>query len=127
MTDLVLLLGFTQRYPEIEVVGTASRGEEALERVPELKPRIVLVDLNLPGLSGLEVLRCLRREGPQVGLIALTVLDADSYRQPALNSGADAFVSKAELIRDLLPAIRQVARQYRGAGGEPEILYGRQR
>ena len=100
---------FLQEHGDVMVAGTASGGEEALALARDLQPDIVLIDLAMPGLSGLETIPRLRAMLPAVGIIALTVLDINSYRQAALAAGANDFVPKASLDTDLLPAIRQVA------------------
>jgi DNA-binding NarL/FixJ family response regulator len=95
---------------EVVVVGTAGGGQEALAQARRLQPQVILIDLRLPGLSGLKAIPLLRRALPDAGIIALTLLDSDAYRQAALVSGADDLVSKASLETNLLPAIRRVAR-----------------
>jgi two-component system nitrate/nitrite response regulator NarL len=100
---------FLQRHHELVVVGTAREGKEALALAQALRPQIILLDLNMPGLNGLETIPHLRVMLPQTGIIALTLLDPRTYRQAALAAGADDFVSKANLTTDLLPAIRRVA------------------
>jgi len=89
--------------------GPARGGEEALTQAQNLKPEVVLIDLHMPGLSGLETIPRLRAMLPEVSIIALTLLDAKVYRQAALAAGADDFVPKANLSTELLPAIRRVA------------------
>lgn len=105
--------GFLQRHQELVVVGAARGGEEALAQAQALRPQVVLLDLNMPGLSGLDAIPRLRAMLPQVHIIALTLLDVNTYRQPALAAGADDFVSKANLTTDLLPAIRRVMQTVR--------------
>jgi len=100
---------FLQQHDDIVVVGAAGGGREALALARELQPDIVLIDLAMPGLSGLETIPRLRAMLPGVGIIALTMLDTNSYRQAALEAHANDFVPKASLDTDLLPAIRQVA------------------
>lgn len=95
---------------EVVVVGTAGGGKEALAKVQDLRPQVVLLDLAMPGMTGLHVMPFLRRMMPEVGIIALTLLNANGYRDAALAGGADEFVAKANLSTDLLPAIRRVAR-----------------
>jgi DNA-binding NarL/FixJ family response regulator len=104
---------FLQEHDDVVVVGAAGGGEEALTLAQELQPDIVLIDLAMPGLSGLETIPRLQAMLPKVGIIALTVLDTDSYRQAALAAGADDFVPKPGLNTDLLPAIRRVAQAAR--------------
>jgi DNA-binding NarL/FixJ family response regulator len=100
---------FLQKHDDTVVIGTADGGEEALALAQDLQPDIVLVDLAMPGVSGLETIPRLRAILPKVGIIALTVLDTNSYLQAAIEAGANDFIPKASLNTDLLPAIRRVA------------------
>jgi len=100
---------FLQRHDDLTVVGVARGGEEALAQAQNLKPEVVLIDLHMPGLSGLETIPLLRAMLPEVSIIALTLLDPKVFRQAALAAGADDFVPKANLSTELLPAIRRVA------------------
>jgi DNA-binding NarL/FixJ family response regulator len=107
----VLTRFLLQQYQdEVRVVGTASCGMAALARAQELRPRVILLDLAMPVLPGLNTIPRLRIMLPDVGIIALTLLDPNGYREAALAAGANEFVAKATLATDLLPAIRRVAR-----------------
>ena len=106
---LRIVTRFLQEHDDIVIVGAADGGEEALALAQDLQPDIVLIDLAMPGLSGLETIPRLRAVLPEVGIIALTVLDINSYWQAALAAGASDFVPKARLNTELLPAIRRVA------------------
>jgi DNA-binding NarL/FixJ family response regulator len=108
---------FLQEHDDIVVVGAAGGGEEALTLAQDLQPDVVLVDLAMPGLSGLETIPRLRAMLPEVGIIALTMLDTNSYRQAALAAEANDFVPKASLDTDLVPAIRRVAEGEAGRQG----------
>ncbi len=109
-TFLHILTRFLQEHyqSEVIVVGTAGGGEEALDKAQALRPHVILLDLRMPGLSGLETIPLLRSILSKVRIIALTLLDPNGYWQAALAAGADGFVSKFTLDTDLLPAIRQV-------------------
>ena len=100
---------FLQQHDDVAVVGAAGGGEEALALTQDLQPDIVVIDLAMPGLSGLETIPRLWAVLPGVSIIALTVLDTNSYREAALAAGANDFVAKVSLNTDLLPAIRRVA------------------
>jgi DNA-binding NarL/FixJ family response regulator len=96
-----------QRHHELDVVGVARGGEEALAQAQALRPEVILIDLRMPGLNGMASIPRLRAMLPQAGIIALTLLNPNAYRRAALAAGADDFVSKRKLRTDLLPAIRQ--------------------
>lgn len=112
---------FLEAHDEIVVVGAVQEAEEALARIDELRPDMVLIDLAMPGLSGLEAIPRLRAARPEAGIITLTLFAAEVYRAAALAAGADAFVVKATLATTLLPAIRRVmaTRRPRAASQDP--------
>jgi DNA-binding NarL/FixJ family response regulator len=114
---------FLARHSELAVVGATQRGGEALTLAQDLQPGVVLIDMDMPGLGGLETIRRLRAALPSVGIIVLTLLDGDIYRQAALAAGADGSVPKATLTTDLLPAIRQVV-QASGHQDEHRVYRG---
>ena len=90
------------------VVDATCGGEEALAQAQDLGPQVILIGLDMPGLTGLETIRRLRNMLPDVGIIALTLLEGNAYWQAAMAAGADDLVPKAELTTELLPAIRRV-------------------
>jgi len=100
---------FLQQLGGVSVVGTAAGGMEALERVQNLRPQVILLDLAMPDLPGLEAIPRLRAALPEAGIIVLTMLDTIGYRQAALAAGADDFVPKVTMSTSLLGAIRRVA------------------
>lgn len=96
---------------EIHVVGTASGGEECLAKAQLLAPEVVLIDLNMPGLSGLQTIPLLRIMFPEMRIIALTLNDSQHSRRAVLAAGGNELVSKATMSTDLMPAIRRVMEQ----------------
>jgi DNA-binding NarL/FixJ family response regulator len=92
----------------LQVVGEAADGAEAIQLVQALRPAIVLLDLIMPQVNGLEVLRWIKVEHPETKVIIVTVHDEDAYRQAAETSGADAFLLKKTLGTVLLPTIRRL-------------------
>jgi DNA-binding NarL/FixJ family response regulator len=92
----------------LEVVGLATDDSELLAKAQALRPRIVVLNLRMALLSSLNVIPALRRVAPNIRAILLTLLESEGYRQAALATGADDFVSKLHLFTDLLPAIRRV-------------------
>jgi len=106
---------FLQRHDEFIVVGAICGGEEVLAQAQELRAQVILVGLDRPGLGGLAIISCLRKVLANSGIIALTLLEDNVYRQVALAAGADGFVRKSELTNELLPTIRRVT-QAKGSG-----------
>jgi DNA-binding NarL/FixJ family response regulator len=99
---------FLKKGADIDVVGTACGGKDALALADILKPDIALVDLSMADLPGLELIPQLRTALPRMGIIVLTLLDADDYRKAALAAGADGFVSKHTMNKDLIPTIQRI-------------------
>ena len=107
---LYLASKFLEQFSEATVVGLAVGGAEGLQQAQSTRPDLVLADLSMPKMPGLELITRLREVLPQIGIIALTNLDNEAYRQAALKAGADDFVPKGAMHEELLPAIRRVAR-----------------
>jgi DNA-binding NarL/FixJ family response regulator len=105
---------------EVIVVGMAEGGEKALEKTPPLRPQVILVDLAMPGMHGLDLIPRLRSLLPDVIIIVLTLMDPGSYREAAKTAGADAFVSKATLETDLLPTIWRLVQAGRSQGNSED-------
>ncbi len=96
--------------PGLEVVGEAGDGQEALEKARTLKPDLILLDLNMPGLDGLAALPQIREQSPDSCVLILTMHDDVSYLQQALNAGASGYVLKRAVDSELLLAIETVLR-----------------
>jgi DNA-binding NarL/FixJ family response regulator len=96
---------------DIEVVGEAANSMEALEKVKEFAPDIVLMDLAMPIMGGLEATRRIRKEFPQTKVLALTQYDDSDYVIPVIEAGARGFVTKMSAFSELATAIQAV---YRG-------------
>lgn len=92
--------------PDMEIVGEAANGHEALRKARELKPNLITMDVRMPGMNGLEALRRLKDEMPETKIIVLTMYDLLEYREAAKASGASDYVVKRDLIDALIPAIR---------------------
>ena len=108
---------FLRGHADIILIRSLLGGGDALARVEALRPDVVLVDLAMPDVPGLDLIPRLRGARPELGIIVLSFLDVEAYRQAALAAGADAFVAKAATGSELLPAIRQVAEARRAAPG----------
>jgi len=95
--------------PEIEVVAEAADGAEAIRMVPEIAPDVVLLDMRMPGLSGLDVLRDLAAKGTLPPTIILTTFDDDELVLAGIQSGARGYLLKDVALADLVNAIKTVA------------------
>jgi DNA-binding NarL/FixJ family response regulator len=93
---------------DMEVVGEASNGREAIERFKTHRPDITLMDLQMPQVSGLEAILAIRREAPEARVIVLTTYTGDVQTVRALQAGARAYILKNLLHQDLLDTIRAV-------------------
>jgi two-component system response regulator NreC len=93
---------------DIEVVGEAANGKEALEKVRKLTPDVVLMDLAMPIMGGLEATRRIRREFPGTKVIAVTQYDDSDYVVPVIEAGARGFITKMAAFSELASAIRAV-------------------
>jgi len=96
---------------DIEVVGEAANGMEALEKVKELAPDVVLMDLAMPIMGGLEATRRIRKEFTGTKVLALTQYDDTDYVVPVIEAGARGFITKMSAFSELATAIQAV---YRG-------------
>ena len=95
--------------PDIEVVGEAVNGREAVERVRELAPDIVLMDIRMPGLNGIEATREIVAADEAAKVLVLTTFDLDEYVYQALRAGASGFLLKDASARQLAEGVRVVA------------------
>ena len=95
--------------PEVEIVGEARDGETALQMALELKPAIMVLDLSMPGLNGVEVTRQLLAQFPDCKVVVLSVHEDRSYLRKLIELGAAGYVVKRSVAEDLLRAIHAVA------------------
>src|SRR4030067_838069 len=95
---------------DIEVVGEASEGKEALKKVPELKPDVIVMDIAMPGMDGMEATRQMVKGNSKVKVLVLTQHDNKEYILSAIKAGAAGFVPKRAMGSELVSAIRAVNR-----------------
>jgi DNA-binding NarL/FixJ family response regulator len=93
---------------DVEVLGEAGNGEEAVQLANDLHPDVVLMDLAMPRMNGVEATRQLKTRRPEVAVIILTVHDEEVYRRTALAAGAAAFLEKKMLGVDLWPTLVRI-------------------
>lgn len=95
---------------DIEVVGEAQDGREAIRKVERLRPDIVLMDISMPRLNGLEATRQIRRRFPDVRVLVLTMYTNEEYVSQLLAAGASGYLVKRSGVADLISALRAVHR-----------------
>lgn len=95
-------------HDDIEVVGEASEGKEAVAKVQELMPDVVIMDIAMPGMDGLEATRRIRKKHPKIKVLVLTQHDNKEYILSVIKAGASGYVPKRALGSELVSAIRSV-------------------
>jgi CheY-like chemotaxis protein len=105
---LKLLSTLLEEQNNVQLVGTAMDGRHAVRRVTEEAPDLVLMDLQLPGLNGLEATRQIKAHPQPPAVIIVTADDTPAYRAAARDAGADAFVGKQQLFTHLRSAINKL-------------------
>lgn len=95
--------------PDLEVVGEAANGEEAVRLAERLVPDVILMDLRMPGVDGITATRRIMRNRPSTSILAVTTFDDDEHLYPALEAGVRGFVTKDTPPPGLLDAIRKAA------------------
>jgi len=98
-----------EAYPDLQVVGDADSGEVALALVNQLRPDVVLLDIRLPGINGIEVARRLTRDHPDIRVLMVSAYDEDEYVRGALEAGAAGYLRKTAPGKELVQAVRAVA------------------
>jgi DNA-binding NarL/FixJ family response regulator len=96
--------------PEIDVIGEAANGQEAIELAVILQPDIILMDIQMPGVNGIEASRRILDASPHIGIIVVTMFDDDDSVFAAMRAGARGYILKGADQNDMLRAIRAVAR-----------------
>ena len=97
-----------QLQPDMQLVGEASTGAEALDLFRRLRPDVTLMDLQMPDMNGIAAIEAIRQEAPNAKVVVLTTYDGDVQAVRALRAGAAGYLLKASLRRELIDAIREV-------------------
>jgi|ERR1700722_1200852 DNA-binding NarL/FixJ family response regulator len=95
--------------PELQVVDEASDGLEAVEKVAELQPDVVVLDVTMPRMNGIEACRVIKQKNPQLEVLFVTQHDSPQMMREALAAGARGYVVKSNLARDLVEAVEAVS------------------
>ena len=91
---------------DLELVGEAESGEDALQKAPRLQPDVILMDLKMPGMGGVAAIRALHQDNPELKIIALTSYSDEGLVQGALQAGANGYIMKNVSAQELSNAIR---------------------
>ena len=92
-----------------QVIGEASDGAEAIEKAKDLSPDVMVLDVTMPRMNGLEACRLLRRQSPRLEILFVTQHDSPQMMREALDAGARGYVVKSNAARDLLAAVEAVS------------------
>lgn len=103
------LIAILETEDELEIVGEGSNGREAVEQAVALQPDVVLMDLVMPEMDGIEATRLIKQRAPRVNILVLTSFSTNDKILPSLNAGAIGYLLKDSNPTDLIRAIRQVA------------------
>jgi DNA-binding NarL/FixJ family response regulator len=104
------LCGLLRAQGDWDVCGEASNGREAVEKALQLKPEVVILDVGMPTLNGLEATRQILKANPHIKILILTLHDSDQVVQEVLNAGARGFLLKSDAARDLVAAVEALRR-----------------
>lgn len=102
-----VMLKFFVRFPEFLIVDIAFNAEEAISLSKKHTPEVILLDVEMPGKTGLDTIQEIKSSSPEVKVIILTLFDNPRYRELAKNKGADGFVIKNKFVGELIPKIKQ--------------------
>ena len=105
-----MLSKFLALAPEVDLVGSSKYWKTALKLAAELRPDLILMDLSMPHMNGLDATRQIKATPYPPIVVILTGHDTPEYRSEAASAGADGFVYKPELFHELLPLIRRLTR-----------------
>ena len=105
------LLEMLAIYKQVEIVGFYKNGPDTLEAIRILKPDLAIVDIKMPGLSGLEVLKEIRKEDQSIKIIILTFFSFEYFRQMAIKAGADYFFTKTDDFEKLSLVVAELVKK----------------
>jgi two-component system response regulator NreC len=97
-----------EKVPRYEIIGESGNGRDALEKIEQLQPDLVILDISMPGMTGIEVTTQIKKYNPQISVIALSRHDSVEYLNKLLKSGANGYIHKSEAGRALLSGIEAV-------------------
>lgn len=95
--------------PDIEVIAELESGEEANQKARELNPDVIVMDLSMPGMGGLEAIRRIKAKNPEIRILVFTMHDNVSFVEHAMEAGASGYITKNNAANVLIQAVRQIA------------------
>jgi DNA-binding NarL/FixJ family response regulator len=98
-----------EREPDIEVVGEATNGSEAVRMVEQLRPKVVVMDVRMPGMGGVEATKAIKSRFPEVEVLVMTAYEDDEFVFTLLEAGASGYLLKTAPVKELVKAIHEVA------------------
>src|SRR5499433_2005992 len=104
------LVALLQAQPEWQVVGEAGDGREAVDKTTQLRPDVIILDIGMPSLNGLEATRQILKINPNARVLILTLHDSDQVVREVLDAGARGFLLKSDAARDLVAAVEALRR-----------------
>jgi CheY-like chemotaxis protein len=113
--DLRDLLTLILDRPDLgwHVVGSAADGQQAVDALPAARPDLVLLDLSMPVMDGLEALPLIRRDAPQAMVVMLSGYPRAKFEQTAREAGAHGYLEKKDLVAELLPRLREIIESHK--------------
>ena len=111
---------------DLEVIGEASNGRDAVQAIGTLTPDLVLMDLTMPGMNGIEAMHAIKRRNPEIRMVVLTIHRTDEYIHESLRAGADGYILKDGTHDELLLAIRSVlgGKTYLSPDVSDQVIHG---
>lgn len=104
------LMAILRERDDLDVVGEARDGQEAVEKARELSPDVILMDVSMPRMSGVEAARAIKRESPHIGIVALTMYDEEKYIFDLVRAGATGYLLKDSDSSQIIAAIRSISK-----------------
>jgi len=104
------LMAILRERDDLDVVGEARDGQEAVEKARELSPDVILMDVSMPRMSGVEAARVIKRESPHIGIVALTMYDEEKYIFDLVRAGATGYLLKDADSSQIIAAIRSISK-----------------
>ena len=120
------LRALLEREADLDIVGEANNGRDAVHAIPALAPDLVLMDLTMPGMNGIEAIHAIKRRNPEIRMLVLTIHRTDEYVHESLRAGADGYLLKDGTHDELRLAIRSVlgGKTYLSPDVADRVLHG---